>query len=71
MEVQNDRSWKKNEQISEMDGKSTGVTLKSSSSSGPKNYDHLTNLTLEEKEARLGELWKVFGMNTAGGKSLY
>jgi hypothetical protein len=28
-------------------------------------------LSLEQKEARLGELWKVFGMNTAAGKSLY
>ena len=28
-------------------------------------------LSLEEKEAKLGELWKVFGMNSAAGKSLY
>ena len=33
--------------------------------------DELMGLSLEQKEARLGELWKVFGMNTAAGKSLY
>lgn len=70
MDPQSDKNWKKNDLLSETEAKSTGVTLKSSAT-GSKNYDHLTNLTLEEKEARLGELWKVFGMNTAGGKSLY
>lgn len=34
------------------------------------NIDFAT-LTLEDKEQRLGELWKVFGMNTQAGKSLY
>ena len=35
------------------------------------NAIDLASLTLEEKEQRLGDLWKVFGMNTAAGKSLF
>lgn len=31
----------------------------------------LMNLTMEQKQEKLGELWKVFGMNTAAGKSLF
>lgn len=62
--------WKKSTPISETDGKSTGVTV-TSGTQGTNPIDHLMNLSLEEKEAKLGELWKVFGINTAAGKSLY
>ena len=69
--MEGDSQWKKNDgPLSEAEGKSTGVTLKSNGQTS-KNLDHLMNLTIEEKEAKLGELWKVFGMNSAGGKSLY
>jgi hypothetical protein len=46
-------------------------TVTSGTTQDTNNIDNLMGLSLKEKEARLGELWKVFGMNSAAGKSLY
>ena len=65
--------WKKNNPAKKGRTKTSttlGSTLGSTDGAGS-NIDHLMGLSIAEKEAKLGELWKVFGMNSAAGKSLY